>query len=146
VADEQRADEAPYKDMDRWLGDGGMAVIEAIGGSFTAYRPEWCEGTWVPTALACNPHGILQAGVHGIILDAAMNFAINAGLKGKDRTRATIQMSSEYLRGGEAGQQLRFSGKVTRMTKLVAFAEAEVTDAEGAILSRATGTFLIHRP
>ena len=25
------------KDMDRWLGDGGMPVIDAVGGSFDSY-------------------------------------------------------------------------------------------------------------
>ncbi len=39
--------------------------------------------------LACNPHGIVQAGSHSVIPDAATNFAINPGLQGKDRTRAT---------------------------------------------------------
>ena len=136
------------KNMDRWLGDGGMEIIGAIGGSFDRYGADahgWLEGTWVPTALACNPHGIVQAGVHSVLLDAAMNFAINAGLTGKDRTRATLEMKTETLRVANAGDQLTLRGEVVRQAKQVAYAEARLTDAEGRLVSRATGTFLLHR-
>jgi acyl-coenzyme A thioesterase PaaI-like protein len=91
------------KDMDRWLGDGGMPIIAAIGAAFERYGVDgedlgWVEGTFVPTVLACNPHGAVQAGVHGVVLDAAMNFAINAALVGRDRTEATIEITSDLLR------------------------------------------------
>jgi acyl-coenzyme A thioesterase PaaI-like protein len=134
--------------MTRWLGDGGMAIIGAIGGNLARYGADqdgWVEGTWVPTELACNPHGIVQAGVHSVILDAAMNFAINAGLRGRDRTRATLEMKSELLRVANAGDALVIRGSVTRQAKLVAYGEARVTTGEGEIVSRATGTFLLHR-
>ena len=67
------------KSMDRWLGDGGMAIIGAIGGAFESYGVDgedlgWVSGSFTPTQLACNPHGAVQAGVHSVILDAAMNF------------------------------------------------------------------------
>ncbi len=57
--------------MDRWLGDGGMAIIGVVGGAFTAYGVDgedlgWVEGTFTPTDMACNPHGITQAGVHAL--------------------------------------------------------------------------------
>ena len=140
-------DRAP-RDMDRWLGDGGMPIIGALGGSFEAYghdRDGWVTGRWVPTDLACNPHGIVQAGVHAVIHDGAMNFAVNAGLPKGDRTRATLEMKSELLRPANAGDQLVVSGGVTRQARLVAHAEARVTDAEGRLVSRATGTFLLQR-
>ena len=75
------------KDMDRWLGDGGMPIIGLVGGAFTAYGVDgedlgWVAGTFTPTDLACNPHGITQAGIHSLVLDACMNFAINAALPG----------------------------------------------------------------
>jgi uncharacterized protein (TIGR00369 family) len=133
------------KDMDRWLGDGGMAIIGAIGASFTAYGEGWVDGTWAPTALACNPHGIVQAGVHSVVLDAAMNFAINAGLDGKDRTRATLEMKAETMLPASAGVSYAVRGEVVRMAKQVAFAEATVRDADGRLVSRSTGTFLLHR-
>ena len=135
------------KDMDRWLGDGGMPIIEAIGGSFDGYDGDagWATCTWTPTQLACNPHGYVQAGVHDIVLDAAMNFAINASLSGRDRTRSTIDMTGSYLRTANLGGTFLVRGDVTRIAKQVAFAEATVKDAEGNLVSRATGTFLLHR-
>ena len=32
--------------------------------------------------------------MHAVLLDAAMNFAINAALSGRDRTAATIELST----------------------------------------------------
>ena len=89
--------------MDRWLGDGGMAIIGAIGGAFETYGVDgedlgWVAGSFTPTQVACNPHGAVQAGVHSVVLDAAMNFAINASLVGRDRTEATIEMTTELMR------------------------------------------------
>ena len=88
--------------MDRWLGDGGMPLIEALGCAFTAYGTTTtaggCTPRGTPTELACNPHGIVQAGAHSVMLDAAMNFALNASLDGKDRTRATLEMKTESMR------------------------------------------------
>jgi len=142
--------------MDRWLGDGGMALVGALGCSFERYgsdaagsvgavEPGWCEGSWAVAELACNPHGIVQAGVHAVVLDAAMNFAINAGLDGRDRTRATLEMKAECIGAARRGQALRFRGAVTRTARQVAFAEARVEAANGVLVSRATGTFLLVR-
>jgi uncharacterized protein (TIGR00369 family) len=133
------------KDMDRWLGNGGMPIIEAIGGSFTGYGDGWADASWVPTDLACNPHGIVQAGVHSVMLDAAMNFAINAACDGRDRTRATLEMKAETMLPAWSGQAYAVRGEVVRMAKQVAFAEATVRDGDGTLNSRSTGTFLLHR-
>jgi uncharacterized protein (TIGR00369 family) len=139
------------KDMDRWLGDGGMPVIALVGGTFTTYGVDgedlgWVAGTFTPTELACNPHGITQAGIHSLLLDASMNFAINAALPGKARTRGTLEMKTECMRPALKGETYTFRGEVARLAKQVAYGEAAVRDADGALISRATGTFLLHRP
>ncbi len=134
--------------MERWLGDGGMPVIGALGGALASYgddRGGWVEGTWVPTALACNPRGVVQAGIHAVLHDAAMNFAVTAGLPSGDRARATLELKSELLRAANAGDHLAVRGEVTRQAKLVAYAEARVTNGEGELVSRATATFLLQR-
>jgi acyl-coenzyme A thioesterase PaaI-like protein len=138
------------KDMDRWLGDGGMPIIEVVGGAFTAYGVDgedlgWVDGTFTPTDLACNPHGITQAGIHSLLLDASMNFAINAALPGRDRTRGTLEMKTETMRPVLKGTSYVLRGQVVRLAKQVAYGEAMVRDAEGVLMSRATGTFLLHR-
>jgi len=142
---------AKAKDMRRWLGDGGMAILGAIGVRFDDYGVEdddhagWATATWEPVALACNPHGTVQAGVHAVVLDAAMNFAVNAGLPARDRTKATIEMKTETMRAASAGEPLAVRGAVVRETRQIAFAEARIENAQGQLVSRATGTFLLHR-
>jgi uncharacterized protein (TIGR00369 family) len=136
--------------MDRWLGDGGMAIIAAVGGSFETYGVDgedlgWVNGNFEPKDLACNPHGAVQAGVHSVLLDAAMNFAINAALRGRDRTQATIEMTTELMRPAMRAEKYSLRGEVVRLTRQIAYAEATVSSAEGKLVSRATGTFLVHR-
>jgi uncharacterized protein (TIGR00369 family) len=139
-----------YKDMERWLGDGGMPIMTMLGASFEAYGVDgedlgWAEGTVVPSELACNPHGIVQAGIHGVLLDAICNFAINAALRGRDRTRATLEIKVETMRPALLGERYLLRGDVTRMARQVAYAEGTLRDAEGELVSRATATFLLKR-
>jgi uncharacterized protein (TIGR00369 family) len=136
--------------MDRWLGDGGMAIIGAIGGAFENYGVDgedlgWVSGSFTPSQLACNPHGAVQAGVHCVLLDAAMNFSINAALIGRDRTEATIEMTTELMRPALLDGHYAIRGDVVRLTRQIAYAEATITSDEGKLISRSTGTFLVHR-
>jgi uncharacterized protein (TIGR00369 family) len=138
------------KNMDRWLGDGGMALISAVGASFETYGVDgedlgWVNGTFTPSELACNPHGAVQAGVHALLLDASMNFALNAALPGRDRTQATIEMTTELLRPAMLGERYRLRGEVVRLTRVIGYAEANVTSTDEKLVSRSTGTFLIQR-
>jgi len=94
--------------------------------------------------MACNPHGTVQAGVHGVVLDAAMNFAVNAGLSRHDRTKATIELKTETMRPARRREACR-ARAVVRETRQIAFAEARIENSEGLLVSRATGTFLLHR-
>jgi len=136
--------------MDRWLGDGGMAIIGAVGCSFDSYGVDgedlgWVGGLFRPSELACNPHGTVQAGVHSVVLDAAMNFAINAALPGRDRTNSTIEMTTELLRPARRDESYVVRGEVVRLSRQVAYAEASIVSGEQKLVSRASGTFLLHR-
>lgn len=136
--------------MDRWLGDGGMPIIGVVGAVLRTYGVDgedlgWVEGTFEPTPLAANPHGTVQAGVHAVLIDAAMNFAINAALTGRDRTVATIEFSTELLRPASVGARYALRGEVVRLTRQVAHAEAAISDEHGDLVSRGSGTFLVHR-
>jgi uncharacterized protein (TIGR00369 family) len=138
------------KDMDRWLGDGGMPLIGVVGGALVGYGVDgedlgWVAGTFSPEELACNPHGVTQAGVHSLLLDACMNFAINAALTGRDRTKATLELKTETMRPALRGTTYALRGDVVRMARQVAYGEASVRDPEGELVSRATGTFLLYR-
>jgi uncharacterized protein (TIGR00369 family) len=136
------------KDMERWLGDGGMPLLTALGVAFTGYGDDdggWSEATWIPTALACNPHGIVQGGVHSVVHDAAMNFAVNTVLDGRDRTRASLEMKTETMRAVREGDVLLVRGVVVRMARQVAYGESRLLDTDGVLSSRATSTLLLHR-
>ena len=43
------------KDMDRWLGDGGMPIIDLVGGVFTAYGVDGEDLGWVGGHLHARP-------------------------------------------------------------------------------------------
>ena len=136
--------------MDRWLGNGGMVLLDELGAALDAYGVDgedlgWVSGTFTPRALACNPHGSVQAGVHAVLLDAAMNFAINSALTGRDRTRGTVEIATELLRPALLGQRYDLRGEVVRLTRQVAYGEATVCADGGELVSRASGTFLVHR-
>lgn len=138
------------KDMSRWLGHGGMPIIELVGASFQDYGVDgedmgWAEGTFRPTELACNPHGIVQAGIHALLLDACMNFAINSALSGRDRTRGTLELKTETMRPALFGSDYHMRGEVVRLARQVAYGEATIRDLAGELMSRSTGTFLLHR-
>jgi uncharacterized protein (TIGR00369 family) len=138
------------RDMDRWLGDGGMPILGLVGASLETYGVDgedlgWVEGSFDPTELACNPGGIVQAGVHSLLLDACINFAINAGLPKGDRARATLELKTETMRPATTGTTYRLRGQVVRMARQVAYGEATLRTADGELYTRATGTFLLHR-
>jgi uncharacterized protein (TIGR00369 family) len=128
-----------------------MPLLEALGVSFDDYGTEgdhrmgWATATWEPQPVACNPSDTVQAGVHAVVLDAAMSFAVNAGLSAKDRTGAALELKTETMRPAVAGERLAVRGAVMRQAKQVAFAEARIEDAKGRLVSRSTGTFLVQR-
>jgi uncharacterized protein (TIGR00369 family) len=86
----------------------------------------------------------VHGGVYGVIHDAAMNFATNSGLESGDRA-ATLDLSYQMMRGAEAAQPLTLRGEIVRLTKQVAYVESVVRNAEGELVSRGTGTFLVRR-
>ena len=50
------------------------------------------------------------------------------------------------MRPALKGEPYVLRGEVVRLARQVAYGEGAVRDAEGTLLSRATGTFLLHRP
>jgi acyl-coenzyme A thioesterase PaaI-like protein len=50
------------------------------------------------------------------------------------------------MRPAMKGEPYVLRGEVVRLAKQVAYGEATVRDDQGALVSRATGTFLLYRP
>ena len=132
------------RNMDKWLGDGGMVILEELGVNLTGYGEGWVEGTWTPTAKACNPNGPVQGGVSGVVTDAVMAFATLAALE-KGENCSLIDMKLTYLRGAVRGDYLKIRGEVLRMARTVAFCRATITANGGEVVVEASGTNLLRR-
>jgi uncharacterized protein (TIGR00369 family) len=130
--------------MDRSLGDGGMRLLAELGVAFDSYGEGWATATWTPTELACNPAGAVHGGVYGVVHDAAMNFATNAALESGDRA-ATLEIKYSTMRPAQAGDPLTVRGEVVRLARQVAYLETAIDDADGAPVSKGTGTFFVRR-
>jgi len=124
-----------------------MGLIGGLGASFDAYGEGWVTATWTPTDLAGNTRSIVQAGVVAVLLDAAMNFALNAALDKGDRSKATLEMKTETMRASQVGDTLHVRGEVVRLTRGFAWTEGWVRQGgpEGDLAARSTGTFAVHR-
>jgi uncharacterized protein (TIGR00369 family) len=132
------------RNLDRSLGDGGMPLLGQLGLAFDGYGEGWAEAAWVPTELAGNPFGIVHGGVYGVVHDAAMNFAANSALESGDRV-ATLDVSYQTRRAPKTGDPLALRGEVVQLTRQVAYVESTVADADGEVVSRAMGTFIVRR-
>ena len=132
------------RNLDRSLGDGGMPLLAELGVSFDEYGEGWSAAAWIPTELACNPAGIVQGGVYGVIHDAAMNFAVNSALERGDRA-STLDVQYQTRRAAQAGDALRVVGEVTQLTRQIAYVESSVRSGDDGVVSKATATFLLRR-
>jgi len=132
------------RNLDRSLGDGGMPLLEQLGLSFERYGEGWAEATWTPTALACNPRGVVHGGVYGVVHDAAMNFATNSALESGDHA-ATIDLHYQTMRSADAGEVLLVRAEVSRIARRLSFVESRVTNVDGLLVSKATSTFSLRR-
>lgn len=85
----------------------------------------------------CNGLGIVHGGMLASFLDGLLGHAVGAAAK---RPGVTIHLSLDYLSMARAGDWVEGEGRVTRLTRDVAFAEARayVRDRD---LVRATAIF-----
>jgi AcrR family transcriptional regulator len=129
--------------------DDRRPLLDALGVRFDRYGsdesvPGWSEAEWMPSTLATAPAGVVPTGVHAVVLDAAMNVAVDAAVPGSDHPRTSLECKTETIRRARPGEALRVRGEVTRLvTRQLAYAEAWVLSADGSLVSRATSTFLL---
>lgn len=132
------------RNMDKWLGDGGMRLLAELGIEMTEYGEGWATGRWIPTELCCNPQGYVQTGTFTVTVDAAMNFAVLASME-RGETTATLEIKTSNLRAAQLGDELTFRGSVERMTRQIAFTSCSVVDGEDRLVAGASGTFILRR-
>ena len=86
----------------------------------------------------CNPAGFIQGGLLSAMLDDAMGPAVLLHTDGAAYT-TTISMNVNFLAPARVGP-LVAEAHVVQVGKTVAFIEAKLTNAEGAVVATATST------
>ena len=90
-----------------------------------------------------NTRGEVHGGAIATLVDAAMSQAVRSTVEQGARV-ATISMTINYLAPGVG--DLLGRGTVIRAGRNLSFVEAEVTDAGGSVVCRATATFRAGAP
>ena len=94
-------------------------------------------------ATAAHRHegGVVQGGIIAQIADAAMAITLMT-LQPPGESNATIELKINYIRPVVEGL-LRATGRVVEMKKSLLFAEADVVDAGGKLVARASSTCMV---
>lgn len=99
------------------------------------------EGT--PDERHYNPMGGVHGGYAATLLDSACGIAVHSMLK-PDQGFTTLELKVSYLRGmNDMTGPVRAEGRVVNIGRRVAFAEADIRDAEGRLMATATSTLLV---
>ena len=73
-----------------------------------------------------------------------MNFATNSSLE-RGESGATISITYSTMRGAKSGDELAVRGEVVRLARQVAYLQTTISNAEGHVVSTASGTFILRR-
>jgi uncharacterized protein (TIGR00369 family) len=88
-----------------------------------------------------NPQGIVHGGVTAAVADTSIGLALRSMLR-PGMTHRTAQLNVHFLSKGE-GNRIIGRGRSLHLGQRMGYGEAEVTDAEGRTLARATATFIV---
>jgi uncharacterized protein (TIGR00369 family) len=100
--------------------------------------------TWKMTAdeRFANPAGTMQGGMLCAFIDTAMGAAAVTFAAGRKVRIANAELKVSFLAPVREGAELMCSAEVVAGGGRVAFVEASVTGADGALLARASSTYL----
>ena len=102
-----------------------------------------CGGTVGPHAL--NPMGFAHGGYISTLLDTACGFAVLSRLASGE-AYTTIDLQVAFHRGVRADVgEVRAEGRVVSSGRRIAFAKAELLDAEGRLYASATSSLIVIR-
>jgi uncharacterized protein (TIGR00369 family) len=88
--------------------------------------------------------GVVQGGVITQIADAAMGMSL-ATLQEDGSWNTTVELKINFLRPAIEGT-LRAVGRVVEMRQSLLFGEADVVDAQGRLIARASSTCMVVPP
>lgn len=100
----------------------------------------------VDVAMDVQPHhlnlmGTLHGGMISTLADTATGLALRSVLE-PGTTFSTTQLNVTFLTAGREGRVLA-RGRVLKSGRRFGYAEADVVDADGRLLARATATFAV---
>ena len=96
-----------------------------------------------PGPHAYNPIGVVHGGYAATLLDSACGCAVHSMLS-ENQGYTTLELKVAFHRAitNETGQ-VEAVGKIVSFGRRVAFAEAQLSDAQGRLLGSATSTLLV---
>ncbi|SLN67634.1 hypothetical protein AQS8620_03168 [Aquimixticola soesokkakensis] len=112
-----------------------------LGIRLVAWETDFARFELALEAHHLNRQGLPFGGIHASLLDVAMGYAgCFTGTIDRPQHALTLNMNVSFI-GRPQGQLLIAEGRRVGGGKNVFFAQAEVKDAQGALLATATGTF-----
>jgi len=90
-----------------------------------------------------NPVGVIQGGFLAAFADSAMATATVTNLQGRRAYTANTELKISYLRAAAVGARLTCTARVIGGGQRVTFVEAEVIDADGRLIAKASSTYLL---
>lgn len=116
-------------------------IGKLIGRELIKMENGMSEVSFEMTEAWLNMQGILHGGAFATMLDTACGAAVRTLLDlDKYRGHATLELKTSYLKAGKPGKYIA-KGRVLRMGRSVAYSEAELFDADGELVSKASATF-----
>jgi uncharacterized protein (TIGR00369 family) len=90
-----------------------------------------------------NPVGIVQGGFLAAFADSSMGAASVTFAKDRKVFSANAEMKISFLKAVPVGTELTCNAYVISGGKRAAFVEAEVVDADGRLVAKASSTYLL---
>jgi uncharacterized protein (TIGR00369 family) len=90
-----------------------------------------------------NPIGVVQGGFVTAFADTAMASATITNLQGRKVYTANTELKISFIRGAPVGELLTCTARVIGGGKRVTFVEAEIVDSAGALVAKASSTYLL---
>ncbi len=108
-------------------------------------KPEPGVTVWRMTAgeHLANPIGVVQGGFVAAFADTAMASSTITNLAGKKAYTANTEMKISFVKAAPVGEPLTCTARVIGGGSRITFVEAEVCDAAGNLIAKASSTYLL---
>jgi len=121
-----------------------VPLFASLGFAFTDAGDGWAEIGFTASEATHNLYGIVHGGVWLVLADSAKGAALATVATPEERV-ITAQSEFRWLRGLR-GDTIRIRGSVLRRGRTLSHAVADLYDADGEAIGRATGTYVILPP